>query len=216
VSREADPVGSAASGRARRFSLASVPSPLSADFYARPAAQVAVDLLGCLLVSEIDGELCIARIVETEAYVGPDDEASHAHRRFGVTTRNQAMFGPPGLAYVYRIYGIHFCLNAVTDPEGFGAAVLIRAAQPLVGLEAMRRRRVGRPDRDLLRGPGNLCRGLGVDLALNRHPLQQSPLSIAARDLPAPDRVAGPRIGISRAVDLPLRFHVRDSAWVSR
>jgi len=192
-------------------------SPLPPEFYDRGAEEVARDLLGALVVSEIGGVRCTAEIVETEAYTGPDDEASHAHERFGRTARNAAMFGSPGTAYVYLIYGLHWCLNAVTGPAGHPAAVLIRAARPMSGLEAMRDRRPGRPDRDLLRGPGNLCRALGIGGEWNRHPLQQSPLRIVAGE-PVPDgRVAaGPRIGITRAVEAPLRFRVLDDPHVSR
>ncbi len=208
---------SAASERTRRSVHGGAVPTLPASFFAQPAEQVAVELLGCLIVSEVDGVRTTAEIVETEAYVGPDDEASHAHRRFGVTARNAVMFEAPGLAYVYRIYGMHCCLNAVTDEEGFGAAVLIRAGRPMEGIETMRERRPGRPDRELLRGPGNLCRALGIDLRLNRHPLRQPPLVIRGRSNPAPAEVArGPRVGISRAVDLPLRFWIPGSQHVSR
>ena len=186
------------------------------EFYARPAEQVARDLLGCRIVREIAGERCVAEIVETEAYVGPHDEASHAAERFGRTARNDVMFRRPGLAYVYRIYGVHWCLNAVTDEEDFPAAVLIRAAAPLEGLHVMRDLRPGRQDVELLRGPGNLCRGLGLDGTLNGHDLTQPPLAIEL-GVDHPDSMVyrGPRIGISRAVDHPLRFWVRDSPAVS-
>jgi DNA-3-methyladenine glycosylase len=190
---------------------------LPATFYARGAAEVARDLLGSLLVSEIGGVRVESVVVETEAYVGPDDEASHAHRRFGRTARNAVMFGAPGIAYVYRIYGMHWCLNAVTGPEGHPAAVLLRAARVERGLEAARGRRPGRTDPQLLRGPGNLCRGLAVGGEHNHHPLTAPPLWIAA-GVPVPDsRVRnGPRIGISRAADLPLRFWVDGEPAVSR
>jgi DNA-3-methyladenine glycosylase len=190
---------------------------LSAEFYDRPAEAVARELLGALLESEIDGERCLAEVVETEAYTGPDDEASHAHIRFGITRRNAVMYGPPGRAYIYRIYGIHWCLNAVTGADGFPAAVLIRAARPLDGIGAMRRRRPGRPDRELLRGPGNLVRGLGLDGMLNNHPLTEAPLRLfRGQAIDASAVAVGPRIGISRAVDAPLRFWLRGSPWVSR
>lgn len=189
---------------------------LRPSFYVRPAELVARELLGARIVVEGEDGPCIAEIVETEAYVGPDDGASHAHERFGITPRNAVMYGPPGRAYVYRIYGIHWCLNAVTGEEGFPAAVLIRAARPLAGLAAMRRRRPGRADRDLLRGPGNLTRALGLDGRWNRHPLDRPPLRLCA-GVPVPaDRIAaGPRIGVTRATDWPLRFWIADSPWVS-
>lgn len=203
---------SAALARARR----SVRSALPAEFFLRPADEVARDLLGCHLRSEADGRLCSGEIVETEAYTGPEDEASHAHRRFGRTPRNSVMFGPPGIAYVYLIYGMHWCVNAVTGPEDFPAAVLIRAARPVEGIETARERRPGRPDRDLMRGPGNLCRALGVTGALNDHPLSESPLWIEPGERVPDAAVArGPRVGISRAIEDPLRFWRAGSRWVS-
>jgi len=191
--------------------------PLGAAFFDRPAEAVARALLGAHLVSEVDGVRCVGEIVETEAYTGPEDEASHASARIGRTARNAVMFGPPGRAYVYRIYGLHWCLNAVTGPEDHPAAVLIRAARPLAGVDAMRARRGGRDERDLMRGPGNLARALGVDGELNGHPLDAPPLWLAP-GAPVADAevVRGPRIGITRAADLPLRFLVRGSSWVSR
>jgi len=201
--------------RARRSSVVPVRA-LPHSFYHRPAEIVARELLGARLVSEVGGVRCVGEIVETEAYFGPEDEASHAHERIGRTARNAAMFEAPGVAYVYRIYGMHWCLNAVTGPEGFPAAVLIRALRPLEGIEVARARRVGRPDRELMRGPGKLAAALGVDGSLNRHPLDRAPLWIEAGP-PLPDAAVarGPRIGISRAVHLPLRFWVRGSEWVS-
>jgi DNA-3-methyladenine glycosylase len=193
------------------------PAPLPASFCDRPAEIVARELLGALLVSEVGGERCLCEIVETEAYVGPEDDASHAAARFGRTARNDAMFGPAGTAYVYLIYGVHWCLNVVTGVEGFGAAVLLRAARPIEGGEAMRARRPGRPDRDLLRGPGNLARALGVDAALNRHPMNAPPLWIAPGRTVSDTEVAiGPRIGITRAADWPLRFWVAGDPHVSK
>ncbi|HEY0020718.1 MAG TPA: DNA-3-methyladenine glycosylase [Longimicrobium sp.] len=201
--------------RARR-SAHGEPAPLPAAFYARPAEAVARELLGATIVSEAGGVRVSAEIVETEAYVGPEDEASHAAERFGRTARNDAMFGPAGTAYVYLIYGMHWCLNFVTGDEGFGAAVLVRAARPVDGIEHARARRPGRPDHELMRGPGNLARALGVDAALNRHPLDRPPLWIApGRPIAEADVAVGPRIGISRAADWPLRFWLRGDPHVS-
>jgi DNA-3-methyladenine glycosylase len=209
------PRSAASEVRARR-SARPDPTPLGATYFARPAEEVARGLLGARLVSEVGGARVVAEIVETEAYVGPHDEASHAAERFGRTARNDAMFGPPGLAYVYLIYGMHWCLNVVTGDEGFGAAVLLRAARPRDGIGAARARRPGRPDRELMRGPGNLARALGVDGALNHHPLDRAPLWIAAgRAVPDAEVAIGPRIGISRAADWPLRFCVRGDPHVS-
>jgi DNA-3-methyladenine glycosylase len=130
------------------------------------------------------------------------------------------MFGPPGIAYVYRIYGVHWCLNVVTGATGDPAAVLIRAVEPLAGLDVMRARRGARTlpsDRDLARGPGRLAEALGITGALDRHTLQQPPLWVATGEPLAPARVGvGPRIGVTRAVDWELRFFEKGSRWVSR
>lgn len=210
---------------------------LPESFCARPAQDVARDLLGAVLVSTVDGTLTAGRITETEAYIGPQDPASHAAERIGRTSRNAAMFGPPGTAYVYRIYGIHWCLNVVTDREAFPAAVLIRSLEPLTGLDTMRLRRgtaaaVSVPagatddpvhpahdpnDRILTTGPGRLAHALGVTGTLDRHNLQAPPLRLIA-GWTAPDRdvASGPRIGVTRATSLPLRFVLRTSPWLSR
>lgn len=146
-------------------------------------------------------------IVETEAYLGGDDPASHSHR--GPTPRSAMMFGPPGMAYVYLIYGMYHCLNVVTEPEGTGAAVLIRALSPAVpDAFSGTRAPVGLPARRLS-GPGRLCRELGIDLSMNGWDLGLSPLRILAARPPAGSEVAvGPRVGITRAADLPLRFRL--------
>jgi DNA-3-methyladenine glycosylase len=194
---------------------------LPASWCARPAAEVARDLLGALLVSTVDDTVVSGRIVEAEAYIGPDDDASHAAARIGRTTRNEAMFGLPGTAYVYRIYGVHWCLNVVTDEVGFPAAVLIRAVEPVAGIETMRSRRArGQkrlPDTALTSGPGRLAQAFGITGELNAHPLQRSPLVLRA-GVPVPELhvAAGPRIGITRAADLPLRFWLRGNPYVSR
>jgi DNA-3-methyladenine glycosylase len=185
-------------------------------FYARPSTAVARDLLGAMLVSTVGGCRTVGRIVETEAYTGPEDEASHAADRIGRTSRNASMFGLPGRAYVYRIYGVHWCLNVVTDTLDHPAAVLIRAIEPLDGIETMIERRGDVPVFRLGRGPGNLARALGIDSALDGHALRTAPLRIVAGDRVEDDAVAtGPRIGVTRAIDAPLRFFVADSRCVS-
>lgn len=190
--------------------------PLAQSFYARPAREVARSLIGTLVLSTIGGETTAGRIVETEAYVGPEDPASHAAERIGRTARNSPMFGPPGTAYVYLSYGIHWCLNAVTNREDHPGAVLIRALEPVGDLAHMRLRR-GTPDRDLARGPGRLCQALAVTGAFNGHPLDEPPLLFLEGPPVPPDAIeAGPRIGISRATDWPLRFTLRDSLYLSR
>jgi len=192
------------------------PRPLPPGFFARDTVVVARALLGQLLVSMVGGRRCLARIVETEAYVGPHDPACHAAgwRR---TPRNEVLYGPPGLAYVYFTYGMHWCVNVVTGPEGYPAAVLLRAAEPLEGLATMRRRRGGAGDRLLASGPARLTQALGIDRRLNGHHLAARPLWIAAgTPVPARRIAAGPRIGIRVAVDWPLRFYVQDDPFVSR
>ncbi|HEY3279959.1 MAG TPA: DNA-3-methyladenine glycosylase [Gemmatimonadales bacterium] len=193
-------------------------APLPARFYARSTPDVARSLLGHVLVSDVGGRRTAGRIVEVEAYVGPDDPACHAYgsRR---TARTEQLYGPPGSAYVYFTYGMHWCLNAVTEAVGFPAAVLIRALEPMAGLETMRRRR-GARDRNLCAGPARLCEALGVTGALNGTLLQRGALRIVRGGGPRAalrrDKiVAGPRIGITRATDWPLRFYIEDSPWVS-
>ena len=184
-------------------------------FFARPAEEVAPELLGKRLVSTVDGRRAEGVIVEVEAYLGPSDPASHAAARVGRTRRNAAMFGRPGLAYVYRSYGIHWCLNVVTGAEGDPCAVLVRAIDPLTGLGVMRDRR-GRP-RDLGSGPGNVGQALGVTGALDGHDLSTHPLRLLEGWSVDPGSIGvSPRIGISRAVEWPLRFFVLGNASVSR
>ena len=196
-------------------------SRLPRAFYARDTEKVARDLLGTILISTIGGKRVSGRIVETEAYIGPHDPASHGAERIGKTRRNVSMFGPPGIAYVYRIYGVHWCLNAVTHEEDFPAAVLIRAVEPLDGIATMTRRRFGAgitgAERQLASGPGKLAAAFAITGAIDGHALDQAPLWIeAGTPVPRKDIVAGPRIGITKAADWPLRFCVRGSAWLSR
>jgi len=178
------------------------------DFFARSVHEVAPELIGVtLLVEGVGGE-----IVEVEAY-DREDPASHGHR--GLTARNAAMFGPPGHAYVYRSYGVHWCLNLVCGEEGDPQAALVRALAPTHGLEAMRARRGAEDERSLCSGPGKLCQALAITrdhdgLALDREPFRLLP---RARE---PDLIAGPRVGISQAADLPWRYGLADSPFLSR
>lgn len=181
---------------------------LGEDFFARPVAQVAPELIGCtLLVRGVGGT-----IVETERYQ-QDDPASHSHR--GPTPRARVMFGPPARLYVYRSYGLHWCVNLVAEPPGQGAAVLLRAIEPLHGLDEMRARRPGHADRLLCSGPGRLCAALGIDDTLNGARLDDGRVSVHAPAEPL-EVVAGPRIGISRAQDRPWRYCARGSRFLSR
>lgn len=196
--------------------------PLPASFYRRPAEVVARDLLGRYLVRELDGERLVLRLVETEAYLGAPDRASHAWggRR---TPRNESLYLPGGHAYVYLIYGMHWCLNAVTGEKDVGSAALLRAGEPVEGEERMRVNRGWiRPPRpgDLAGGPGKLCQALAVDRSLDGAPLDRPPLYIA-RGEPVPEEevVAGPRIGVDYAGEAaawPLRFSVRGHRHVSK
>ena len=187
------------------------PDPRKPAFYDRRVHDVARDLLGCVLRH---GGAC-GRIVEVESY-HEQEPACHAH--IGLTNRTRTLFGPPGRAYVYRSYGIHALLNAVVEPEGVGAAVLIRALEPLEGLELMRARRGVEPARDLGSGPGKLTEALGIGLTLNNVPLWAGPIQVlpAPAGARAPAVVAAERIGITKAVELPWRFCDAASDCVSR
>ncbi len=219
--------------------------PLPADFYARPVLEVARDLLGCVVEHRPTGggePPTSGVIVETEAY---HDSEPACHAFVGLTARTRTLFGPPGRAYVYRSYGIHALLNAVCEPEGVGAAVLIRALQPLAGIEAMRARRalgpgrvgtgivgtgMGTPIRDeeLCSGPGKLTQALGIELAENGADLARGPVLIFPRDAGRsligrseidprePNMLVSTRVGITKAVELPWRFSVAGNRHVSR
>jgi DNA-3-methyladenine glycosylase len=181
---------------------------LPAGFFERDVETVARELLGVrLLVAGVGGI-----IVETEAY-DAQDAASHSFG--GATARNAAMFGPPGKAYIYRIYGLHWCLNMVCSDGRSGSAVLLRAIEPEDGLEIMRTRRGGAADRLLCSGPGRLAQALGVDGGLNGAPLDRPPFQLRRSDRTV-DIVAGPRIGISKAVDTNWRYCVAGSRFLSR
>jgi len=190
--------------------------PLPRAFYARGPRVLARALLGRVLVHDDPRAGRLAGvIVETEAYAGADDPASHAYR--GETPRNRVMFGPPGVAYVYFTYGMHHCFNVVCGAVGQPSAVLVRALEPLLGLAAMQRRRAGVEGARVARGPGSLARAMGLDLRLDGADLTRGPLWIA--DLP-PRRLGrrigrGPRVGITRAATFPWRYWLIGSAAVS-
>ncbi len=193
-------------------------SKLPRQYYNRPTLTVARALLNQRLVRVFEGERLVGRIVEVEAYIGEDDQASHA--RFGRTERNAAMYGPPGHAYVYLIYGVHHCLNIVTEEEGYPAAILIRALEPLTGIETQQRLRgEERPFRDLTRGPGRLCQALAIDRSFDGADLCAPDMRRwVESDAPlAPAQIGqGPRIGVTGAQEKPWRFYVRGSPWLSR
>lgn len=179
---------------------------LSPEFYARSTVDVARELLGKLLVHRSDGIEQIGRIVEVEAYLGAHDLAAHSSK--GRTKRTEVMFGPPGHAYVYLIYGMHHCMNVVTEPEGNAAAVLLRALEPVSNLESR------------TQGPGLLCKAMRIDRSRDGHDLMSDELFIAKAaqedDISIIER---PRIGIGYAgewVDKPLRFYIAGNAWISR
>lgn len=188
---------------------------LSASFYDRPTERVARDLLGAVLEHASPEGFASGRIVETEAYLGPDDPACHAV--VGRTERTWNLHGPPGVAYVYFIYGVHWCFNAVTREEGHGSAVLVRAVEPVRGVELMRRRRgMVRRDIDLTNGPGKLCQALGITGALDGARLDRGALRILVGEpLPDADVDVTARVGITKAADWPLRWVVRGNPYVS-
>ena len=180
-------------------------------FYARPVLDVAQDLVGCVVSHEGSAGV----IIETEAY-HESEPACHAY--VGMTARTRVIFGPPGHAYLYRSYGIHACLNAVCEPEGAGAAVLIRALEPVEGIDLMRERRGVERLEGLCSGPGKLTQALGIGLELNGSDLLRGPIVIAGR--PRAWRnvevVASRRIGITKAAELPWRFSALGSRFLSR
>jgi DNA-3-methyladenine glycosylase len=188
---------------------------LPVAFFDRDVTVVARELLGAVVVSRLDGGRTAGRIVETEAYLGRDDPASHGYRDRR-NDRNAALFGPPGTWYVYLSYGVHWCSNLVCGPEGTAGAVLLRALEPVEGLDLMRRRRGGVDDRHLCSGPGKLCQALGITRSLDGTLMPRSPVVVyAAGEGPLPAVLTTPRIGITKAADWPLRFCVEGSSFVS-
>jgi DNA-3-methyladenine glycosylase len=185
-----------------------MPRTLSRSFFSRSVHEVAPELIGAtLLFAGVGG-----RVVEVEAYHHTDPAAHSFH---GPTERNAVMFGPPGFAYVYRSYGIHWCLNFVCEPKGSAAAVLIRALEPTEGLAVMRRRRGVAEERLLCSGPGRLCEALGITRAQNGFALDRAPFAILART-EAAEVIAGPRIGITKAAELPWRYGLKGSRFLSK
>jgi len=185
-----------------------MPRRIGRSFFGRSVHEVAPDLIGAtLLVSGVGG-----RIVEVEAY-HHTDPAAHSYR--GPTERNRVMFGPPGYVYVYRSYGIHWCLNFVCEPKGSASAVLIRALEPLAGLATMRRRRGTDDEKLLCAGPGRVCAALAISAEHNGLALDRPPFEIFART-EAAEVVVGPRIGITKAIDRPWRYGLKGSRFLSK
>jgi DNA-3-methyladenine glycosylase len=182
--------------------------PLGPAFFTRSVHRVAPDLIGATLLFDGVG----GTIVEVEAY-HHTDPAAHSYR--GPTPRNRVMFGPPGFIYVYRSYGLHWCVNLVCEPEGTAAAVLIRALEPTVGIAAMQRRRGRDEVRRLCAGPGNVCAALGITHDHNGLPLNHPPLMVLARAA-APEIAVGVRIGITKAADRPWRYGLKGSKFLSK
>jgi DNA-3-methyladenine glycosylase len=179
---------------------------LPRSFYDRDTTLVAQELLGCRLVHRVQGVELVGRIVEAEAYIGPHDLAAHSSR--GITPRTRLLFGPPGYAYVYLVYGLHWCMNVVTEREGHGSAVLLRALEPVQNVT------------ERMKGPGLLCRAMRIDGRLNGHDLLSSDFFVSPRPAgEAPEIVARPRIGVAYsgvwASEL-LRFYIKGNPFVSR
>lgn len=184
------------------------------DILNGPSEEAARRLLGSLVIRDVDGKKLIGRIIETEAY-DQTDAASHSYK--GRTPRTDVMFGPPGHLYVYFTYGMHYCCNVVTGPEGTGSAVLIRALEPIDGMDIMEENRRGRGGLDLTNGPAKLCQAYGIDKTWNGHDLREPPLQLVLGEpLPPEDIIQTTRIGIKQAKDVPWRFYIKDNPYVSK
>lgn len=195
-------------------SVSELPKVISFDFLNGLASEVAPQLLGCILERTIDGKVLQARIVETEAY-DQTDAASHSYK--GQTPRTEIMFGEAGHLYVYFTYGMHYCCNIVVGPAGHGAAVLIRALEPLDGEETMSQHRSGRTGTGLTNGPAKLCQALAINKDLNGHNLRDQPLRLLPQAPLTPTQIIQTtRIGISQGKDTPWRFYIRGNPYVSK
>ncbi len=189
---------------------------LKKEFYLQPTQEVAINLLGKILMTiDSDGQIIAGKIVETEAYLNANDKASHSHS--GITNRNEAMFEGGGVLYVYRSYGIHHCINVVTEAKGKGAAVLIRAMEPIEGLDLMKVNRGIDDIEKLCKGPGNTAKAFGFTKIDNFRSLTSYNLFIiAGEDISENDIISTKRVGISQSKDLLLRFYIKNSNFVSR
>jgi DNA-3-methyladenine glycosylase len=193
-----------------------VKKPLSQHFFNLPTLEAAKKLLGCVLTTCVGKQKVSGMIVEVEAYRGDIDPAAHCYG--GRTQRNAVMFGPPGHIYVYFIYGLHYCVNVVTEKEGIGAAVLIRALEPRAGLEAMQQRRGCKNMKQLTNGPAKICEALAIDNKMLGADVRRSKIITLERHktFKASEISASPRIGISKATELKWRFYVKGNVWVSK
>lgn len=187
---------------------------LPAAFYDRPTLEVLRDIIGKLIVYELPEGRLSARIVEAEAYIGQNDPACHAAR--GITPRNAVMFGPPGVSYVYFVYGMYHCLNFVTEPEGHAAAILLRAAEPVEGVEIMMRNSPGIASARLLSGPGKFCRSFGITRDHNGQSLTKPPLYLLDRPAAESELTYSGRIGIKQGIELLWRCYDANSKAISK
>jgi len=187
---------------------------LKRKFYDRPTLRVAKDLLGKYVVVKYGKKILSGKIVEAEAYIGSGDPACHAHR--GMTPRNRVMFGPPGHAYIYFTYGMYHCLNLVTEKEGFPAAVLIRAIEPVQGLDLMMKRRKTKKMKNLTSGPGKLCQALGLDRSLNGADLCSEVIWVEDRKEKTGKIESTSRVGVTNGKNKKWRFYISDSEFVSK
>ncbi|MFH1392124.1 MAG: DNA-3-methyladenine glycosylase [bacterium] len=186
------------------------------NYYLRPTEKVAQDIIGCLLVVVNKDKVCGGKIVEAEAYLGETDPACHAAR--GITPITEIFYKEGGVAYVFHAYGVWHCFNVIVCPAGIAGCVLVRALEPMFGIDEMVKRRNTTPDklRNLCSGPGKLCQALGIETRHSGFDLRKSDLLILAPDSKSIDIVTGPRIGINKARDWQLRYCVKDSLWLSR
>jgi len=187
---------------------------LRRSFFERPTLRVAKELLGKYLVVEKEGDYVSGKIVETEAYIGKNDPASHAYR--GLTPRTRLMFGKPGFTYIYLTYGMYYCLNFVTEKAGFPAAVLIRAVEPKEGVDLMIKRRKTKKIENLTNGPGKLCIAFGLDKSLNGADLCSDLIWVEDREDKTDRIVSASRIGINEGKDKKWRFYIPENGFVSK
>lgn len=190
------------------------PKKLRRNFFAQPTIQVAQKLLGKYLVLKQNGTTLSGKIVETEAYVGKDDQASHAYKR--VTHRNKIMYGPPGYTYIYFVYGNHYCLNFVTEKKGFPAAVLIRAVEPKDGIKIMQKNRDKTKLENLTNGPGKLCQALGIDKKFNGWDVTSKVFFVEDKGEKVDQIESSPRVGVQVGKDKRWRFYIQKNSFVSK